>query len=89
MSDTPRCDDALRQTAAKFTLGPQHVLIVELARQLERELAEARKDAERYQTARRMNVPQWKDAYLLNIKTGKPFDEIIDDLRPFMAPPAP
>lgn len=46
-SDTPRTDAALRQTAAKFTLGPQHVLIVELARQLERELEEARKDAER------------------------------------------
>lgn len=52
MSDTPRCDDALRQTAAKFTLGPQHVLIVELARQFERELAEARKNEARYRFLR-------------------------------------
>jgi len=41
---------------------------------------------ERYETARRMNPAQWADAWKLNISTGKSFDEIIDDLRPFVRP---
>ena len=41
---------------------------------------------DRYETARRMNPQQWADAWKLNISTGKPFDEIIDNLRPFMGP---
>jgi hypothetical protein len=41
---------------------------------------------DRYEVARRMNPAQWRDAWLLNIKTGKPFDEIVDDLRPFLCP---
>ena len=40
----------------------------------------------RYETARRMNPRQWADAWKLNISTGKPFDEIVDDLRPFLGP---
>ena len=43
---------------------------------------------ERYETARRMNPRQWADAWKLNISTGKPFDEIVDDLRPFLRPNA-
>lgn len=45
------------------------------------ELAELRLAAERYETARRMNPRQWCDAWKLNLTTGKPFDEIIDNLR--------
>lgn len=41
---------------------------------------------ERYDTARRMNPRQWAAAWKLNTTTGKPFDEIIDDMRPFMVP---
>lgn len=41
---------------------------------------------QRYETARRMNPRQWADAWKLNTTTGKPFDEIIDDMRPFMVP---
>ena len=52
----------------------------------EQELAELRLAAERYETARRMNPRQWADAWQLNIQTGKPFDEIIDNMRPFMMP---
>ena len=52
------------------------------------ELAELRLAAERYETARRMNPRQWADVWKLNISTGKPFDEIIDNLRPFMMPGA-
>lgn len=44
------------------------------------------KSHQRYETARRMNTSQWAEARNLNISTGKPFDEIIDDLRPFMVP---
>jgi len=43
---------------------------------------------ERYETARRMNPRQWADAWKLNTTTGKPFDEIIDDMRPCMVPNA-
>ena len=42
--------------------------------------------ADRYETARKMNPQQWADAWKLNISTSKPFDEIIDNLRPFMGP---
>jgi hypothetical protein len=37
----------------------------------------------RYEVVRRMNVQAFKDAYNLCIKTGKPFDQIIDELAPF------
>lgn len=50
------------------------------------ELAELRLARDRYETARRMNPYQWKAAWELNLKTGKPFDEIIDNMRPFMFP---
>lgn len=43
---------------------------------------------DRYETVRLLSVPQFQDAYVLNRRTGKPFDEIIDDLRPFMRPQA-
>ena len=39
---------------------------------------------ERYEAARRMNPHQWADAWKLNISTGKGFDEIVDDMRPFL-----
>lgn len=46
-----------------------------------------RKGHDRYETARRLSPAQWADVWKLNISTGKPFDEIIDDLRPFTSPP--
>ena len=52
------------------------------------ELAELCLARDRYETARRMNPQQWAAAWELNIKTGKPFDEIIDNMRPFMVPNA-
>jgi hypothetical protein len=65
----------------------------EAADALEQQAAEIealRADAERwrighdrYETVRLLSVPQFQDAYILNRRTGKPFDEIIDDLRPF------
>jgi hypothetical protein len=63
--------------------------VAELAR-LRSELAACKEDAERYrkgheryETARLLHPQQWKEAWLLNRNTGKPFDEIIDDLRTF------
>ena len=38
---------------------------------------------ERYETVRRMSAQQFKDVFTLNVRTGKPFDQIIDELRPF------
>jgi hypothetical protein len=46
-----------------------------------------RADAERYRTARKMRPVQWAAAWELNIRTGKPFDQIIDQLRPFTQAP--
>lgn len=50
------------------------------------EIERLRVGHERYETARRMNPRAWADAWQLNLTTGKPFDEIIDDLRPFVRP---
>jgi hypothetical protein len=41
---------------------------------------------DRYETARLMNPMAWQEAWQLNISTGKKFDEIIDDLKPFVRP---
>jgi hypothetical protein len=38
---------------------------------------------DRYEIVRRMHVPMFKDAVQLSIRTGKPFDQIIDELKPF------
>ena len=38
---------------------------------------------DRYEVARRMSPAQWRDAWVLNQRTGKPFDEIVSDLAPF------
>lgn len=57
---------------------------VVLHKEIHAQMAQYHKGHERYETARRMSPHQWKDAWLLNRNTGKPFDEIIDDLRPFM-----
>ena len=38
---------------------------------------------DRYEIVRRMHVPMFKDALELSIRTGKPFDQIIDELKPF------
>jgi hypothetical protein len=37
---------------------------------------------ERYETVCRMSVPQFQDAFILSAETGKPFDQIIDELKP-------
>lgn len=44
---------------------------------------EIRKSLVRYDVVRHMNVSQLRDAWQLNISTGKPFDQIIDELAPF------
>lgn len=45
------------------------------------EIKGLRSCCQRYETARRMNPQQWAEAWQLNITTGKPLDEIIDDVR--------
>lgn len=55
---------------------------------LRAEVAALQEDAERYATVRLMNASQFRDALLLNRRTGKPFDEIVSDLRPFFCPEA-
>lgn len=50
------------------------------------ELEALRLARDRYETARRMNPRLWAEAWELNALTGKQFDEIIDNMRPFIAP---
>lgn len=61
MSDTPRTD------AAEHNMGsvvePHYVVDVEVARDLERELAGARKDAERYRWLRERHENTVMDIY--------------------------
>lgn len=54
--------------------------------ELEAECERLRVGHERYETARLMNPQQWANAWKINVSTGKPFDEIIDHLKPFYRP---
>jgi hypothetical protein len=47
------------------------------------EVERLRAGHDRYEVVRRMNVDAFRDAYVLNRRTGKPFDEIVADLGPF------
>lgn len=40
---------------------------------------------DRYETVRRMDGRQWAETWRLQIAEGKPFDEIVDGMRPFVA----
>ena len=42
----------------------------------------------RYEIARRLDPRQWAAAFELNIKTGKAFDQIIDEMGPPVSPNA-
>lgn len=53
---------------------------------LNSEIERLRIGHERYETVRQLNLAQFRAALELNRRTGKPFDEIIDDLRPFVRP---
>lgn len=61
------------------------ILTDEVAR-LEAEVAALKLGNQRYETIRRLNPQAFLDAYVLNRRTGKAFDEIVDDLRPFVFP---
>lgn len=94
-STTPLTDSVMRVAGsmmpnavvvgAPFARGLESDLVALRARIAEQdaEIARLRVGYDRYETVRRMNVQQFKDAWKLNIQTGKPFDEIIDQLRPF------
>ena len=46
-------------------------------------LSEGQKAIDRYELIRRLSPREFSDIYQLNISTGKPFDEIVDNLLPF------
>lgn len=44
------------------------------------EIERLRAGHDRYELVRRMNVDAFRHAYVLNWRTGKPFDQIVDEL---------
>jgi len=42
------------------------------------EIQALRKDAERYREVRRMSLREFSDIYMANLKTGAPFDLLVD-----------
>jgi hypothetical protein len=50
------------------------------------EIKRLRINHRRYETVRRMTAQQFAAACEINIRMGKPFDQIIDELRPFALP---
>ena len=56
----------------------------EFVNQLE-QFEKNKKDAARYETIRKLSVKQFSELYKFNIRTGKPFDQLIDELTPFFA----
>lgn len=60
--------------------------LVEQPGKLKAQLDEYKKKAELYEIVRRMNPIAFKAAFQYNISTGKPFDEIISELKPFYFP---
>lgn len=79
--------DGAARADAKIAALQQSITIrdTEIAR-LETDLELARIGARRYEVARRMGPRMWTDAHNLNVSTGKPFDQIIDELMPFCFP---
>ncbi len=73
------CNPAKGLEYAKETIDELRATVAKLTAELEG----MRKKADRYEIIRRFNAPQFADVLKLNISTGKPFDEIIDDLGPF------
>ena len=57
--------------------------IEETLERLQKELAEAKIGADRYEVVRKLNPSKFHDVWTININTGKSFDDIIDDLKPF------
>ena len=85
MADTPEAEDGLMRSGWE-PLYDRATLDAAVAAERERCSEHAQKlriGFERYETARRMNPSQWADAWELS-STGKGFDEIVDDLRPFL-----
>lgn len=48
-------------------------------------VAGLRKAHERYETVRRLNPRQFSDTWRVSITSGKPFDELVDDMMPAMS----
>jgi hypothetical protein len=79
----------IQRLRACLTMKHETALMSEAADEIERLTAEnerLRVGHDRYETVRLLHVPRFQTAWLLNRKTGKPFDEIIDDLKPFVRP---
>lgn len=80
----------LRECAADDDdCAPQTTVRAIAMRAAANEIERLRAVEARYETARRMHPRQWTEAWALSLSTGKPFDEIIDDMRPFMFPAGP
>jgi hypothetical protein len=77
-SDTPRTD-ALYNAGLCAGMTVEFFDMLDLSRELECDLTEARKNAARYEKVRIMNVSQFGDVWFKNISTGIPFDQLVDE----------
>lgn len=81
-SDTPRTDEALRATmdiAGRLGVLAERAALTDLARQLERELATAMKDAKRYRWLRSEHADRFRaDVQMWEVRSGADLDAAID-----------
>lgn len=80
-SEVTWCEDAQFAADVRYTRTDRVGELVRAAAVAERE--RWIKGHDRYEVARLMTPGQWAYACRLNVTTGKPFDQIIDELAPF------
>lgn len=76
MGDLEREVDKYQKIAIER--GTQLIDANALISALTAQLAEARRDAERYRYVRTLNVPQFKEMFVNNLQTYQPFDSLVD-----------
>jgi mRNA degradation ribonuclease J1/J2 len=75
---------AMKYGKSPIVEGEVYDILVQLEQELLSRLEAGQKAIARYELIRRLSPREFSDIYQLNISTGKPFDEIVDNLLPFV-----
>lgn len=81
-------DEQLNELIAWIKSLSERVLALELAAIRDggdSDVARQRKGHERYEIVRRMNPLQFRDMWRFSITSGKPFDELVDEMMTAMS----